>query len=178
MSKKLATAVATAILSAADTGKLIVSIKGRGAKLDKDIHQAALSAVDNHAKHGNTSLVNALLLAMPKSGRANALMAWMLAMDPKLAKNPAKDAAAPLVHDSKAEGTFDLAKADATPFWEFKVVEGGKPFSFDTYMASLTKGIDRAMAEAGVTDTQRAILAKAKAALGASVEPLVPATAE
>lgn len=168
MTKKLATAVATAILSAVDTGKLIVSIKGRGAKLDKDVHQAALSALDNHAKHGNTSLANALLLAMPKSGRANALMAWMLAMDPKLAKNPAKDAAAPLVHNKDVEGAFDLAKADATPFWEFKTVEGGKPFSFDTYMASLTKGIDKAMAEPGVTDTQKAILAKAREALGVS----------
>lgn len=166
MTKKLATAVATAILSAADTGKLIVSIKGRGAKLDKDIHQAALSAIDNHAKSGDTSLVNRLLLAMPKSGRANALMAWMLAMDPKLAKNPAKLADAPLVHDKLAEGAVDLAKADATPFWEFKVVEGGKPFSFDTYMASLTKGMERAMAEEGVTDAQRAILAKAREALG------------
>ncbi|CAI3971326.1 hypothetical protein VAC51_00012 [Variovorax phage VAC_51] len=171
MTKKLASAVATAILSAADTGKLIVSIKGRGAKLDKDIHQAGLSALANHAQHGNTSLVNALLVAMPKSARANALMAWMLAMDPKLAKNPAKDATAPLVHAKDQQGEFDASKADATPFWEFKVVEGGKPFSFDAYMASLTKGIERAMAEATVTEEQKAILAKAKAALGATAQP-------
>ena len=167
MTKKLAQAVATAILSAADTGKLIVSIKGRGAKLDKDIHQAALSAVANHAEHGNTSLVNALLLAMPRSARANALMAWMLANDPKLAKNPGKDKdTVPLVHNKEGVGeAFNVGVADETPFWEYKAVEGAKPFSFDAYMASLTKGMDKALLDPSLTDAQRNILSTAKAAL-------------
>lgn len=171
-----AKAAATAILSAAATDKLIVSIKGRGKNLDKDIHQAALSVLDHHAKHGDVTLANRLLLAMPRSGRANALMAWMLAFGPKLAKNPAKDANAPLVHDKAGEGTFNVAEADATPFWEFKAVEGAKPFSFDAYMASLTKGMDKALLDPSLSDAQRNILATAKAALQAPTALVTPTT--
>lgn len=165
MSKTIAKAAATAILSAAATDKLIVSIKGRGAKLDKDIHQAALSALAHHAQHGDSTIANRLLLAMPKSARANALLAWMLANDAMLARNPSKDAAVIVVHDKEGDNTFDVAAADATPFWEFKAVEGAKPFSFDAYMASLTKGLDKALLDPSLTESQRNILATAKAAL-------------
>lgn len=155
---------ATVLLSATDATKLIASIKGRGAKLDKDIHQAALSAIDNHAKHGNMSLINGLVLAMPKSGRANALVAWILAFDPMVMKNPAKDAAQPLVHNRDGVGAVDIDKADETPFWEFKAQEGVSVFSFDSYITSLTKGIDKALAQPDLSEEQIARLKGAKAA--------------
>lgn len=169
MSKKTAIATATAILSKADTDKLITSIKGRGAKLDNDIHQAALSSLDHHAKHGDVTLINRLIGTMPKSARTNALVAWALAMQPLLMKNPAKDAANPLVHNKSGEGeAFTVAKAIETPFWEFKAKEGVSVFSFDSYITSMTKGIDRALAEPTISDEQRAKLEATKAVLVAA----------
>lgn len=155
---------ATVILSAALTEKLIVSIKGRGAKLDADIHQAALSVCAHHAQHGDTTLANRLLAAMPKSGRRNALQSWMLAFDGKLALNDDKATKAekPLVH-SKEGTAFDQAGADATPFWEFKATEGSKDFDFTAYINGLNKGVNKAMEKA--TPEQRAKLEAVLAAL-------------
>lgn len=170
MSKKTAIATATAILSKADTDKLITSIKGRGAKLDNDIHQAALSALAHHADHGDVTLINRLIVAMPKSARTNALVAWALAFQPLLMKNPTKDATAPLAHNKAGEGeAFTVAKADETPFWEFKAREGVSVFSFDSYITSLTKGIDKALSDPAITEPQRAKLEAMKAAVVAPV---------
>lgn len=175
MSKTIAKAAATAILTVAATEKLIVSIKGRGAKLDKDVHQAALSALDHHAKHGDITVMNRLIAAMPKSGRTNALVAWALAQNARIIRNPAKDAAVTFVHDKEVASTWDLAKADATPFWEFKAKEGVSVFAYDTYMTSLTKGLERALA-AAQDEGQKA---KLRAILAATALPVeAPATAE
>lgn len=165
----LAAAIAVNILNKADTDKLITSIKGRGAKLDTDIHKAAMGAVHHHALHGDTTLINRLVTSMPKSGRTNALVAWAMAMSPKLVKNPAKDVTAPLVHDKAMEGSFDAAIADATPFWEFKAREGVSLFSFDSYITSLTKGLDKAMADPTIDAKQLARLQAVKAAVVADV---------
>lgn len=157
----------TVILSAALADKLIVSIKGRGAKLDADIHQAAVSVLAHHDQHGDTTLANRLLAAMPKSGRRNALQSWMLAFDGKLMLNTDKATKAekPLVHNKEGAGlaVSFVADADAMPFWEFKAVEGTTEFDFNAYITSLNKGVKKALDKA--TPEQRAKLEAVLAAI-------------
>lgn len=56
--------------------KAIVSIKTRGAKLDKDIHIAGCSCLQHIEEHGDITLLNTLVDAMPKGSRVNALREW------------------------------------------------------------------------------------------------------
>lgn len=56
----------------------IKSIANRGKKLDRDIQQAAISAMAHHSKHGDVTLVNRLVDAMPKGSRVNALRDFIL----------------------------------------------------------------------------------------------------
>lgn len=67
------------IKSAALIDKAISSIQLRGAKLDKDIHVAAVSVLAHAAEHGDTTLADKLVQAMPKGGRRLALVEYMLA---------------------------------------------------------------------------------------------------
>ena len=57
--------------------KAIDSIATRGKKLDRDIQVAALSAMQHHAVHGDVTLINRLVEAMPKGSRVNALRAFI-----------------------------------------------------------------------------------------------------
>lgn len=56
----------------------IASIGRRGAKMDRDIQQAAISAMAHHAQHGDVTLVNRLVDAMPNGSRVNALRDFIL----------------------------------------------------------------------------------------------------
>ena len=61
------------LLNSDDTVKSIASIKKLGAKLDDLIQLTACSAIQNHAIHFSTNLINDLIAAMPKGSRVNAL---------------------------------------------------------------------------------------------------------
>ena len=58
---------ATAITAA------ITSIVRRGKVLDRDIQVAALSTMQHHSEHGDSTLINTLVAGMPKGSRVNAL---------------------------------------------------------------------------------------------------------
>lgn len=59
--------------------KAIASIQVRGKKLDADIQHAGLSILSHATEHGDTTLADKLLGAMPKGSRKLALTEWMLA---------------------------------------------------------------------------------------------------
>lgn len=158
------------LLNKAECEKAITSIKTRGANLDKDIHVAAVSTLDHLDKHGDSTLCNRLLAAMPKSGRRNALAAWMVSFG-RLSLNMDKVSKVdmPLLYDKEKE--CDIAGAIAMPFWEFKASEGGSTFVMDTYLASVSKRLTTALKT--VTDpTQREHAEKVLAALGAIPMPV------
>lgn len=67
------------ITSAADINKAIASIANRGAKLDGDIQLAGLSVLAHATAHGDVTLADKLVAAMPKGSRKLALVEWMLA---------------------------------------------------------------------------------------------------
>lgn len=155
---------ATKFMDAAACDKAITSIKNRGVKLDKDIHDAACSCLNALIKHGDTTLMNRLLLAMPKSGRKNALAAWMLNFGNVLLNDDkATKAERPLVYDKAGE--HDIDGAIATPFWEFKASEGGTTFAVDTYLASVSKRLTTAL-KSCTDPIQREHAEKVLAALG------------
>ncbi len=165
------------LLNRAECEKAIASIKTRGANLDKDIHTAAVSTLDHLDKHGDSTLCNRLLAAMPKSGRRNALAAWMVNFG-RLSLNMDKTTKAetPLLYDKEKE--CDIPASIALPFWEFKASEGGTTFVMDVYLASVTKRLTTALKT--ITDpVQREHAEKAILALSAiaAVKPTAPVVA-
>lgn len=144
--------------------KAITSIKNRGAKLDADIHTVACSCLNNLLQHNNTTMLNRLLLAMPKSGRKNALAAWALHFG-NVVLNDDKATKADQPLRFMQHGKTDIAAAVAEPFWEFKASEGGTTFAVDTYLASVSKRLTTALKT--ITDpVQREHAEKVLAALG------------
>lgn len=111
------------ITAAADIKKAIASIAARGKLLDSSIHVAGVSVLAHATAHGDTTLCDALVNAMPKGGRKLALVEWMLAygqiakLDPKTDKDAV--AAGRLFKMDKAR-KYDEASAIATPWTEFK----------------------------------------------------------
>jgi hypothetical protein len=64
------------ILSVADTTRLIKSIKGRAASVQRDIHTAAVSTLAHMRDHGDYTLAVALMNALPNGQRVKGLAAW------------------------------------------------------------------------------------------------------
>jgi hypothetical protein len=111
------------IKAAADIKKAIASIANRGAKLDGDIHKAGVSVLAHASEHGDSTLADALVNAMPKGGRKLALVEWMLAhgqlakLDPKADKEAI---AAGRIFKLDRTRTLNLEGAIETSWVEFK----------------------------------------------------------
>lgn len=107
----------------AEITKAITSIHGRGAKLDADIHRCGVSVLVHASEHGDSTLADKLVLAMPKGGRKLALVEWMLAFGQlaKLDKVADKDAiAAGRLFKLDKTRTLDEKGATETSWTEFK----------------------------------------------------------
>ena len=59
-----------------DIQKAIESIAKRGLKLDNDIHVAGVSVLEHVALHGDTTLLDKLVAAMPKGSRKSMFCEW------------------------------------------------------------------------------------------------------
>jgi hypothetical protein len=64
------------ILEAKAIDIAIKSIQSRGSKLQKDIHICAVSCLAHIDKHGDITLLNRLIQALPSGWRSNAVKAW------------------------------------------------------------------------------------------------------
>lgn len=123
MTKATKTAAAL-IVGAAAIQKAITSIATRGAKLDADIQHAGLSVLAHIQAHGDYTLAERLVTAMPKGARKLALVEWMLAFGQvrKLEKGATDNAAIAEGHIfayDKARKT-NMEGAAAMPWTEFK----------------------------------------------------------
>lgn len=67
------------LLNAQAIEKAITSIKTRGAKLDQSIWEAGVSCLNHASEHGDTTLLDKLLNALPKGARKVAFVEWALA---------------------------------------------------------------------------------------------------
>lgn len=159
------------IKAAADIKKAITSIANRGAKLDGDIHKAGVSVLAHASEHGDSTLADSLVNAMPKGGRKLALVEWMLAhgqlakLDPKADKEAI---AAGRIFKLDRTRTLDLKAAIETSWVEFKK-EAAVHTAFDA-QAAVKAVLARLKAanEKGLTVEHRAeALAEAQALVAA-----------
>lgn len=145
--------------SAKDIEKVIVSIAGRGKKLDQDMHSAACASLHHVTLHGDPTLLNRLVLALPKAARRNALVLWATKFGMVALNDDAKTRAErPLVY---AKGNkADIEGAQAQPFFELKNVrEGGDSWLYMDFISNVMKTLERHAAEPTIDG------ARAKAAL-------------
>lgn len=143
----------------------ISSIKTRGAKLDKDIWIAAVSAMVHHDEHGNPHLINDLVAAMPKGSRVNALRDYILAHG-KVKFNEKEKVFA---HDK--DGSLDLEGAMKVSWVEFKPEAEYKPMDVMKLVQALAKKVadaDEAMGDKCSDEQAKMVMALA-AQLGVEV---------
>lgn len=141
-----------------DTAKLkaaFESITKRGAKLDDDIWIAAVSAMSHHNTHGDVTIINELVSAMPKGSRVNALREFIEAHGKVSYDTDNKI----FLHDK--QGNFDLEGATAQSWTEYKPEAPYQPIDALALIKKLAVKIQNADANKGdkVTNKQaRAVL--------------------
>lgn len=112
-------------MNAAEINKAIISIAARGKRLDADIQAAGLSIINHADEHGDSTLADKLVLALPKGSRKLALTEWMLAfgklrlLDKANPEDAARIAAGAFFAYDRAKRT-DLESAGAKPWFDFK----------------------------------------------------------
>ena len=113
--------------------KAISSIQTRGKKLDSDIHIAGCSCLQHIDEHGDVTLLNRLVQAMPKGSRVNALKEWS-EVHGKVKYN-----------NETAEFDFDktsvtlLEEGMEKPWIEFKPEQKYKALDFNAALEALFK---------------------------------------
>jgi hypothetical protein len=147
---------------AATLDRFIKSIVTRGSKLDADLHSAACCALNHVALHNDPTLLNRLVQAVPKSGRANSVIIWALKFgNVALNEGKTKDTM-PLVY--LKEKPHDIPAAVAMPFWEFRNVRegGGREWLYADYISTVMRQLAKVAADPKSPEAR-----KAKAALDA-----------
>lgn len=127
------------ITDVAKLGKFIDGIKTRGAKLDKDIHQAAVSAVAHFDKCGDVGYINRLYLALGKGARHAAYIAWVTQFGGVTANEGEGKDTTPFIKDKNK--TVDLDGGEALPWYECK--PSPKPDEVLDYFALLMKAVTK-----------------------------------
>lgn len=120
----------------------IEDIRATGKKLDNMIQVAACSVIQHVEKHGDITLVNTLIDAMPNGSRVNALRDFIATFG----KVSYDDAAKAFTFD-KAKKT-DLAGAQAIMWTEFKPEQAYVAFDLQALLASVLKKADKALSDA------------------------------
>jgi hypothetical protein len=117
----------------------IVSIKGRSAKLDKDIQTAAVSAVAHFDKCGDVGYINRLYLALGKGARHVAMIEWLTQFGGVMANEGVGKETTPFVKDKNK--VADLEGGDALPWYECK--PSPKPDEVLDYYSLLLKVVTK-----------------------------------
>lgn len=174
MSKTIVTKAFPRIVGADAIGKAIASIALRGANLDRDIHIAGVSALAHAASranegHGDPSLLDKLVNAMPKGSRRLALVEWILAYGQVRKLVPSDKADNEAIKGGRIfafdkERKLDLASAEATPWHEFRR-EPSIQTAFDAQAAvkSIIQRVNAAAQKGMTIEGREQALADAKA---------------
>lgn len=127
----------------------IKSISRRGKTLERDIHVAAVSSLNHAELHGDITLAQKLVDAIPTMARKNALKDWFLAHG-KFSYDMANKA---LTYNKN--GVTLLQEAIETPFWVFKPEAEYKPFDINTAVAQLVHRAEKAVEKGEKVPTQK-----------------------
>lgn len=128
----------------------IESIARRGKILDHDIHRAGVSCIKHAAEHGDTTLLDKLVLAMPQGSRKHAFMEWALAYGNVRALDRGNDADKAAIEQGRIfakdkSKEYDEAGAIANAWYNFKP-EPDLLTAFDVHkaVAQLVKRVSKA----------------------------------
>lgn len=172
---------------AAAVKKAIAGIKARGLKLDADIQAAGLDVLYHAAKHGDTTLADALVHALPNGSRKLALVEWMLAfgtfakLNTSTKDGKAAAAAGRLFQCAKKDGRVgNLHGAELKLWTEFKkephvLTAFDAQGSMKSFLRKLTEATDKGLTVEGQAEAI-ALMHAALAKMGAPV-PEVAANA-
>lgn len=129
-------------MTRADIVKNIKSIASRGAKLDAFIQSTGLAVIQHIGEHGDYSLANEMLAAMPRGSRKLALVEWFITyakVQVNMDKATAKER--PLVF--RKDGVTNLAGATETPWFDCKKEQDPNvAFDVKAKLAALLKQVD------------------------------------
>ena len=141
--------------------KAIKSIATRGKRLDRDIQQAAVSVIHHVQQHGDVTVANSLVAAMPKGSRGNALKAYLESFG-RMSWNGKEGF---VFAKSK---TTDMEGATAVMWTEFKPEPEYKPLDVQSTVTNLLTRLERDL-EKGVKHDETHV--KAIRDLVAAVNP-------
>lgn len=149
--------------------KAIESIERRGKLLDQDIQRAGVSVLAHAAEHGDTTLLDKLVHAMPKGARKSAFCEWALAfgnvrmLDRTNELDKLRIEQGHLFAKDKTK-EFRLDEAIANNWWDFKP-EPDLLTTFDAakLVAALVKKASKAVKDGATIEGQEAALASLKA---------------
>lgn len=162
----------------AELGKAIDAIARKSKAIDADIQLAAMSAICHCEKHGDTTFINRLYLALGKGARKRALADWLLNFG-RVSVNvdKATNKEQPFSYD-KSKRTH-AEEAAQTPWYDF-APEGTVEEMFDV-RAALHRIIQKASKAGEVNDPE--LLGRLReiddhVSAGLNVTPTGPAAAE
>lgn len=101
----------------------IKSIQSRGSKLQKDIHICAVSCLNHIDKHGDITLLNRLMSALPGGWRANAIKAWAEEFGKVNWDNTQKAFTYDKAKKSNIEGAIAVSPEEFKPEPEYKPMD-------------------------------------------------------
>jgi len=123
--------------------KNIKSIKLRGKNLDILIQTTAIGAIVHAMEHGNNTPLTNLVNAMPKSGRKQALIKYLVDHTPYNWKSDKEKFTKP----KNPKRQFMLEEAKEVPFWEYTVEKEPSAIDVNKAIESLIKRVSKAQEE-------------------------------
>ena len=146
-----------------DIMSAIEDIRSTGKKLDNMIQVAACSVIQHVGKHGDITLVNTLVEAMPNGSRVNALRDFIVTFS-----KAEYDEATKAFKFNKEKKT-DLAGAQAIMWTEFKPEQPYVAFDLQKLLVSVIKKADAALKDAP-QEVDLELLAKLRATVEVECE--------
>lgn len=144
------------------------SITTNGDKLNAYIHETAMMIATHAKEHGDCSIANDLIMALPASMRREMLILWFSKFTPIVTKNDSQWVAKMHKEGTKLFVPFDLDAGNDTPFW--KLAEDNKerePLDFDGLLAmvkrlasQIDKKIEKGEVKAQDVDSAKAMARK------------------
>lgn len=123
--------------------KNIKSIKLRGKNMDILIQTTAIGAIVHAMEHGNNTPLTNLVNVMPKSGRKQALIKYLVDHTPYNWKNDKEKFTKP----KNPKRQFMLEEAKEVPFWEYTVEKEPSAIDVNKVLESLINRVSKAQDE-------------------------------
>lgn len=120
--------------SAAQIGKMVDTAITHTVKGDALIHEAAVQCIAHAEKHGDVTLLDRLIKGVGKSVRVEGLKVWTAEFTPIRWNGDGK--VGMLKKGQNGYKPFDIAKAEATPFWALSAADErtAKPLTIEAML--------------------------------------------